>query len=1099
MTSEIRFPKINSDLVRTLTKTSEDYIRLARCYNSFKDSDSWPDGFGGSFTFTEDFIAKQMKNVDTENYFVITDPEDDNKIVGVSFVGGAHIKGCYYVQLLGVDPSYQKRGFGKALLLRCTRYATQHNSQFISLYTWPGNLKAMPLYKRQGYKWRPGTSVYMENYIPQILNFPVFRDFFSSLPAPTTWYDCFRPKIDQEPNAEFDGEMQIYEYYFQEGDRSLKVWIDRTIGLISGFHLENGNDDFFVKASIFNSRVFIGVEVFDIFLTIKNNSSNTKRFTFDFDSTSQIHVLNADDFKNSVSIRPMDEVRLVFKASLLGKTEELEQKKYTENFSDHKVTFHLRLNGLDFPLSAGILPRYAIKASFRPANFSVPSGRTFSLPIDLFNNLAHEEDVRVRISDGECVKFDDSETRLNLSLYDSSVIFNAMSDSVSTCIDWIQLTVSSLEGKTFFNKRLPVFVYKENKTISYEYNEQLFIENKYLRISLYKKPTQGLNEIIIDDKIRGLRLMGFAPILGRPFDDEGSEFYSLRLNHVIETRDDGVLLLSSSKSEKKPDIVITRRIFLGNDSSYVRVSWDIANTSDTTIEDLGLMDISYWWPGDQPCRLKILPLKDRGICHFNNILVELHLGKDPNDFSECWRASVFGSGVMGLIFDRKSVSEINIGATYPSVTHTIPDLPAAESFTTKPVIYAFTDSWQQVRYLWKNMTHYDSENMLEYWLRPRSIRRIGITTQDDDSVYSALLLDRSSPNTVNLIVDTYKETVLTGNSKINFTSIDTRPSIISLPDIKTSRWKQKLQLKVDTSNRVVTGGLVFDSLTRVYEFPLSLVFYDSSKTVVVNSHDNFTSIDNGFFQFKGSQNYRGQIFSLSIQGSDNILHTGKVDFPDIQPYLWYNKFYGGIGPILRPALETDQTEYNKLAFTSNMVSEGHWRGIEFISDVMTKPEKIRGVQLRTSYLTLPDSPVLLVRSIVENHSGIPRRVYLRHQYPFKTSKSINDYYFLRTRANEIAKYHLNEFEGHAGLDRADFSSWAAFRKDKSDFYFGVVLLNSTLRNEYVSFYAPNLDFAMIFVDSPDILVKAGGSITFSTLFLISDSLSSIEPFSLSNV
>ena len=46
-------------LVRSMEHTEKDYAGVARCYNSFKDSDSWPGGFGGTFTFAPSNILRR--------------------------------------------------------------------------------------------------------------------------------------------------------------------------------------------------------------------------------------------------------------------------------------------------------------------------------------------------------------------------------------------------------------------------------------------------------------------------------------------------------------------------------------------------------------------------------------------------------------------------------------------------------------------------------------------------------------------------------------------------------------------------------------------------------------------------------------------------------------------------------------------------------------------------------------------------------------------------------------------------------------------------------------------------------------------------------
>ncbi|MFW9853208.1 MAG: GNAT family N-acetyltransferase [Candidatus Thorarchaeota archaeon] len=155
------FPEYEkTKLVRNMQPKSEDYIKLARCYNSFKDSDSWPGGFGGSFVFTEEWVEDYYKDLDFETLFVIDNIEDESKMVGVCLCNRSWtVPDSWYVGILGVDPEYQGQKYGKALLLRATEFAMEKNARFIGLHTWGGNLKALPLYKRQGYKWRPGTSV----------------------------------------------------------------------------------------------------------------------------------------------------------------------------------------------------------------------------------------------------------------------------------------------------------------------------------------------------------------------------------------------------------------------------------------------------------------------------------------------------------------------------------------------------------------------------------------------------------------------------------------------------------------------------------------------------------------------------------------------------------------------------------------------------------------------------------------------------------------------------------------------------------------------------------------------------------------------------
>ena len=55
------------------------------------------------------------------------------------------------------------------------------------LDTWPGNIKAVPLYKKTGYFWVPETDVHMENYVPLLLRLPVLATIYEQRVGLIAW------------------------------------------------------------------------------------------------------------------------------------------------------------------------------------------------------------------------------------------------------------------------------------------------------------------------------------------------------------------------------------------------------------------------------------------------------------------------------------------------------------------------------------------------------------------------------------------------------------------------------------------------------------------------------------------------------------------------------------------------------------------------------------------------------------------------------------------------------------------------------------------------------------------------------------------------
>ncbi len=1089
--SAIAFPKDKGNLVRVLKNTREDFNALARCYNSFKDSNSWPSGFGGAFTFTGEVLEKEMKDIDLASHFIACAPEDKNKIIGVCFVGPMwNLPNGYYVLFLGVDPLYQKKGVGKELLLRATKYATlEKKAKIITLHTWGGNLKAMPLYKRQGYKWRPKTSVYMENYIPQILTYPLFLGFFTTLKS--TWYNAYKPVITQEPNLEFDDKMGIYEYFFEENSQSLRVWVDRIAGKISGFHLKTIDTDLLIKAKTPKSEAFIGIEDFPLKLILENKGKEQFDFSLNFMATSQIK-LNDSKKKYEIKLPSKSLQEISLNGRFLSNTEDLDLNIYPHTYSNHLIEASINLNGMKFSLSVGKYPIHSIKALTTPMNFETIPNHSIKIPLSLQNYIGKKKEITVILEDGKHIKFEEHQKKVVVSSYDSGVDFVAKVRDTSTTIDEFSVHLKELNGQEIGSRTLPVIIFKESKAISYELEKQIFIENKHIRISLYKKPQPGDNEVFIVDKLRGLKIKGHPMILGYPFDEEGSEFYTLELEHQIEEDTIGTWLISSAISQKNPGVKVKRKIFLSNDNSPIRVSWEIINTSDKLKKNLGIRSSTYWWPNEQSRGKRVIPLQE-GIVHLDLHTLPIDMGKDPSEFTEGWQASEFTGGWIGCLFKPSQVNKFTIGSFHPRIDYKIPDLKPSESFTTIPVWFCFVDSWQQVRKFWLDLFKQTPLNRLKIYSQSVSHKKIGLI--DGDCVYRCLLVDRKQKE-VEVGFDAFRKTTPKGEIEISFNEAISDPEWIKLPETELRIWKEKIRISSSKTKRILTGALKFDSLTRIYEFPLALGYYDSSKDVIVrkDSAFNYLEVDNGFLKYRGSEQFRGQVFYLSVEGSENYLLTF---FPEAKPFLWFNEFYGGIGSIIRPQHSLDMVEYNKLKFQSFEVEYKLWKGIGFRSDIINYSPKIRGLQVSTKYLTLPDAPFLLVQQEITNHSGVNRNFFTQIEGTINTSKSNKDRYYINSN-NKIATYQLQQWESKIWIEKDPFTKWAAYYKKGNKFMLAAVL-SSVKQGESIRLYAPNLSIAYLNMNGDGLTIQPGETQIYSVLYLLTTKIEEIEPFTSSNL
>ena len=1096
MTTEqsILFPvNEKTKLIRIIKNEKSDYKALARCYNSFKDPESWPDGFGGSFVFTGEWIGERLVTKDTSAYFVATDPKNNQKIVGVCFCNPSwNLRNSYYVELFSVDPAYQKMNFGKNLLLKATEFALNKKLQMLGLHTWGGNLKAMPLYKRIGFKWRPNTEVFMESYIPQILNYSLFRDIFSNY----IWYKIYKPIITQEPNLEFEEEMGIYEYYFEMNEKeSLKVWVDRTVGYISGFHKKTEKHDIIIKVTTPKSEAYVGIEEFPVELQIENRSSTQKTFSIKIKHTKSIN-LTSNPLSETIVLQPDEKKIIQVHGRFTVNTSELDMKVHSQTYCEHNITFELNYDNYIFPLIVGKVPRKAIDVNISPQNFSTVPNHEGTLLLNFTNIIGSNKLINFDIEDGVNIKFMNNQYDLNVNSYDSSIEIPFKIGNTDSSVDYFTINAFSNQEIIIQDKKIPISIFKENKALKYEYEDQIFIENKNMRVSFYKKHQPGQNELYIIDKSTKLKIDGLPLILGYPFDNEGSEYYTKSLLHEIKDNDEGILLQSSAVSDQKQGILVIRKMFIPNENKPFFVTFSVENQTDNDIDNLGIQFASYWWPGQLPILQNVQPLS-QGIVKDSLLEMTMDMGKDPSIYSEGWRALEFAYGTIGILFEPEKVDKIDIGRNYPILEYKLPKIASKQRYDTPKVWYCFTENWQMVRKIWQDLFHPSPKNKFNSYTPVRAMKRIGFTSTIGKTISKGFMTDRTQQD-VSLAIDSYKKTVFKGKCELQLEENELMKFDLSREN--TNLWKEKLNINSE-KKRIINGNIIFDSLSRIYKIPVSIGYYNSQKTTIIHTRSSnsgdFIELDNGFLTLRGSADYRGQVYYISINNSkENCLLT---HYPKVKPFLWFNKFFGGIGGNIREEYSWDLTNYNELKFKQIHIPEkGHWKGIGFESEIIGYSPKLKGLQVRNIYFTLPDSPIILVRQEVKNFSGVERRFDAYIDTTLNPSNSINDRYYTKSK-NQVIEFRTHDTESLVGQHKDHDSRWAAYKKEGSDYYFGMILDKYTDYDDEIYLYIPNLTYSQMGCFSRGVTIQPSETLKFNVLVCVSTDLNTIEPFIENNI
>ena len=122
-----------------------------------------------------------------------------------------------------MDIAYQRGGlFARSLGERVLRETCHGSSSTLTLTTWPFNRKAIPLFKRAGFRGTPGTSLVMLNFIPMILRHYVAKCYFSR--------NDFIRTLESERSYGYDDHdlngLSVFNYVWSTSVERLRVDVD---------------------------------------------------------------------------------------------------------------------------------------------------------------------------------------------------------------------------------------------------------------------------------------------------------------------------------------------------------------------------------------------------------------------------------------------------------------------------------------------------------------------------------------------------------------------------------------------------------------------------------------------------------------------------------------------------------------------------------------------------------------------------------------------------------------------------------------------------------------------------------------------------------
>ncbi|TXT54363.1 MAG: dTDP-fucosamine acetyltransferase [Candidatus Thorarchaeota archaeon] len=1025
--------------IRDFELTMEDAALVAECYNSFDDSDSWPGGFthGNPFTAERIFEA-QEKNDDIRVLVAYA----DDKIVGYCNVcEGFYDSESAYVGLLGVNPHYQGQGFGKALLIEAAETAARAGKRRIDLHTWGGNLKALPLYKRVGYNWMPGTRVLMESHIPGILSFPLFHEFFERY----YWYDAFKREIRQEPDDLVIEGIGLFQYAFEgkNGD-FLRVMVDREAKGICGFEMTLDGKTLSVQLRPSTHRGYIGIGEVPVTLTITNDTSEQIQYSINIIPTKSLIVktpgLSSGVIKTNDHISMRGKYKIPFGVAPLDKDKAADEK--VKSYAEWRIT----IDGETVSLFAGLIPTEPVRLTSTPEFPSIFLGGSTDIAVGIYNNTDDNLDLRVVITPEEGSHVDEVIHRISLESKQSKEIDVLIHDKGGT-EKFLKLNISVYkidDGEVLVNRKIySIPREKAGGVFAYEpLGDFIVLENDETRFLFTNKvpiTCQHIERKKVRDYLSGW-LFGIS--LGLPFPREGDEWTRKDLDIVISNTPDYAEITITGDSDNRPGLRYTQRYRLYANTDYLDISATLTNIGSEPIANLGLCCsgwLDYW------LQEMTVPIDD-GIARFQDpSWIGSGLPRKPEYYHESW-ISMYESTTntsIGFIWETKHLDKIFLSSNIPRPEYRLPVLNPGES-RTYPILKAITKQgdWRVIRSLWAEVNSISLEkNPPKRIIDELSVELFNPAAKIESHSGAPLLVDKSELNEVELRIKVLRENPIKGHIHL------TAPEGILINgesdyDLEIecgidTPVSQKLTITAQDGDWLRTEGEISLSfMTHIVRRPLSVVVFDSRAEMQKESDSidgqNLYAVKSKDCSVEVSPQHRGSMVRYTRPDGKSVLLDR---FPDSGPFVWWDRFFSGLSPIVSAQRVWDwETKFNREEWSIGYKEIGPWVGYEVTSH-LEHSLGISGITINASYLLLKGTNLVQAKIEAKNNLALSKSLRLG----FKASPRLDDSTLSKIHTCRLGKSFIHEpIEMRTSFKVDGDESWLAFEDSVSEDVLGVI-------------------------------------------------------------
>ena len=913
---------------------------------------------GDTFMNTAEDVIQDHKNASYLHAWLAL---EETKVIGYcNLYEYQEDTGALYIGFLNVRDAYHGKKIGKKLLRKAIETTIELGWERLDLYTWPGNTKAVPLYKKCGFFWEDrDDTTHLMNFIPQVVNNEIAKVFFQKI----DWYENSTREIEVKPDGRKENKFEYYTYQWEKNGDVLKMeYARRGRGL----------------RKIETNEYSITVTVENLKLTFGTKYRVNYYFENKTEKPIEIKIIGKDD--KNISFSYQNQFELLGKKSVDAYFEVKPIKKEQNDFKKHPgVVSDIFVNGKKAEFRVGIEPKFPLSITIKKEDKVNPLNKMQTMYLDVENGFDEKVDYHFEMQPASGIVFSQQDFNFTLQKKEKkSILCNIKVEKALLYAKDIEVVATKENGeKVYFIVPITAVFHTQNDVFWGKGKNMHFIGNGANGFAIQHVDRCNFKRFYRMGTSSGN--IGFPyPHFKQPIQDE----FNKRIFDRIEYSQQGsaVKIVLYYSSEKAKGFTYEEHVKLFANGILER--W--YKFKNATHHKLIFHDNFFI-----NTKMLVIPYKDKIIKLTNDEQQGLRKF-DASKVSENWLFVGTKSDKNAIVWD--SSAKLNFGEWKFYFEYEIPPTKDDSEMVTIPVQYSrnYYRNWEELRSFVtglrsKSMDVSDSIDIELNHQNPIAREEISIIARDNRKVNTTLVTNLSSD------VESKEMTISSQNEqrmKEDKIRIGFEPIQEIQIEMTEKVWSKKIKkvLFATSSDSIIKQELTID------DKPVK-------------------QIANKYIQLRSSELFAPVLFSMQYLGKEWL----DSSYPELTCKSWWNPWAGGIGVIPNDiAMKSVCAQPYSVQFAK--LKDNHanvWEGIR-ISSNYTKHDRWKGLIINQYYLLLPGIPIMLHAVEVEQNTNQMLTQFLIESESFiKSFNQIEDCNFeFRNNKNQMVKIQagLQEYE-----------------------------------------------------------------------------------------